>query len=109
MVFTVPVKFSLSTSTQLGRGRFAEAARAAWMKAIFLLPSPIEITSFGLTRKLGSRRNQGACNAMSFDHLYRSVFQRLEGLNFHQVTLLVLLIVGFGFYCLRGFGSRHDY
>ncbi len=46
---------------------------------------------------------------MWFQHLYRSFFERLESLNFHQTTLLVLFIVGFGFYCLRGFGSRHDY
>ncbi|MGD9724094.1 MAG: hypothetical protein AB7O59_22765 [Pirellulales bacterium] len=46
---------------------------------------------------------------MSFSHFYRTVLQRLENLDFHQVALLVLIIVGFGFYCLRGFGSRHDY
>ena len=46
---------------------------------------------------------------MSFTQLFRTVMTRLENLEFHQVTLLVLLIVAFGFYCLRGFGSRHDY
>ncbi len=46
---------------------------------------------------------------MSFSQFYRTVFQRLESLDFNQVALLVLVIVGFGFYCLRGFGSRHDY
>ena len=45
----------------------------------------------------------------SFTHFYRNVFQRLESLDFHQVSLLVIVIVAFGFYCLRGFGSRHDY
>lgn len=46
---------------------------------------------------------------MSFSQFYNSVFQRLESLDFNQVALLVLVIVAFGFYCLRGFGSRHDY
>ncbi len=46
---------------------------------------------------------------MSFTQLYRTFFQRLESLDFQQVSLLVLVIVAFGFYCLRGFGSRHDY
>ena len=46
---------------------------------------------------------------MWFVQLYRSVFQHLESLNFQQTALLVLLIVGFGFYCLRGFGSRQNY
>ena len=46
---------------------------------------------------------------MSFTQLYRTVFQRLESLDLQQVSLLVLVIVAFGFYCLRGFGSRHDY
>jgi hypothetical protein len=41
--------------------------------------------------------------------LYRAVFTRLEHLDFQQFALLVLVIVAFGFYCLRGFGSRHDY
>ena len=46
---------------------------------------------------------------MWFNQFYRTVFQRLENLDFQQVALLVILIVAFGFYCLRGFGSRHDY
>ena len=46
---------------------------------------------------------------MSFTELYRTVFQRLENLDLQQTILLVMIIVGFGVYCLRGFGSRHDY
>jgi hypothetical protein len=46
---------------------------------------------------------------MSFHQFYRTVFQRLENLDFHQTAMMVLIIVAFGFYCLRGFGSRHDY
>ena len=46
---------------------------------------------------------------MWFYQFYRHVFERLEALDFQQVALLVLLIVAFGFYCLRGFGSRSDY
>jgi hypothetical protein len=46
---------------------------------------------------------------MSFSQFYRSVFTRLENLEFPQLALLTLVIVAFGFYCLRGFGSRHDY
>ena len=46
---------------------------------------------------------------MRFYDIYRAVFSRLENLEFQQFALLVLLIVAFGFYCLRGFGSRHDY
>jgi hypothetical protein len=46
---------------------------------------------------------------MWFNQLYRTVFQRLENLEFPQLALLVMLIVAFGFYCLRGFGSRSDY
>jgi len=38
-----------------------------------------------------------------------SLFNRLERLDFHQVTLCVVLIVLFGFYCMRGFGSRTKY
>ena len=30
-------------------------------------------------------------------------------LNFHQATLLVIAIVAFGCFCLRGFGSRSNY
>lgn len=46
---------------------------------------------------------------MSFYDLYRTAFSRLENLDFQQFAILVLVIVAFGFYCLRGFGSRHDY
>ncbi len=46
---------------------------------------------------------------MSFSQLSRSVMQRLESLDFHQLGLLVVIIVVFGFYCLRGFGSRSNY
>ncbi|MEX0675642.1 MAG: hypothetical protein WD063_01110 [Pirellulales bacterium] len=46
---------------------------------------------------------------MRFHELYRTVFSRLEHLDFQQFALLVIAIVAFGFYCLRGFGSRHDY
>ena len=41
--------------------------------------------------------------------IYRTVFSRLENLDFQQYALLVIVIVAFGFYCLRGFGSRHNY
>jgi hypothetical protein len=47
--------------------------------------------------------------AMRFYDFYRTVFSRLESLDFQQFALLVIVIVAFGFYCLRGFGSRHDY
>ena len=46
---------------------------------------------------------------MWFYQFYRNVFTRLENLEFPQLALLTLLIVAFGFYCLRGFGLRHDY
>jgi hypothetical protein len=46
---------------------------------------------------------------MNWHELYRSVFSRLEHLNFQQFALLVIVIVVFGFYCLRGFGSRSNY
>jgi hypothetical protein len=46
--------------------------------------------------------------AMWYSH-FQKFFERLEGLDFHQLSLLVLAIVAFGFYCLRGFGSRSDY
>jgi hypothetical protein len=47
--------------------------------------------------------------AMWYPSFFRTVFERLQGLDFHQVSLMVLAIVAFGFYCLRGFGSRSDY
>jgi len=46
---------------------------------------------------------------MHLHELYRTVISRLDNLNFQQFALLVIVIVAFGFYCLRGFGSRHDY
>jgi hypothetical protein len=46
---------------------------------------------------------------MSFYHYYRAAFERVESLNFQQMALLTLFIVAFGFYCLRGFGSRSNY
>ena len=46
---------------------------------------------------------------MSLYDLCRTVFSRLENLDFPQYALLVIVIVAFGFYCLRGFGSRHNY
>ena len=46
---------------------------------------------------------------MNFNDLYRTVFTRLEHLSFEQYTLLVVVIVAVGIYCLRGFGSRSNY
>jgi hypothetical protein len=46
---------------------------------------------------------------MWYSDFYRNVIQRLMNLDFHQISLLVLVIVAFGFYCLRGFGSRSNY
>jgi hypothetical protein len=46
---------------------------------------------------------------MSMHQLYRTFFSRIEQLDFQQYALLVVVIVVFGFYCLRGFGSRHNY
>jgi hypothetical protein len=46
---------------------------------------------------------------MWYTNFYRNLFDRIEGLDFHQMSLLVVAIVAFGFYCLRGFGSRSDY
>jgi len=46
---------------------------------------------------------------MTFHEFYSSLFTRIERLDFQQYALLVIVIVAFGFYCLRGFGSRHDY
>jgi hypothetical protein len=47
--------------------------------------------------------------AMSFHDFYQSLFTRIERLDFQQFALLVIVIVVFGFYCLRGFGSRSNY
>jgi hypothetical protein len=46
---------------------------------------------------------------MHLHELYQTVLRRLDNLDFQQFALLVIVIVAFGFYCLRGFGSRHDY
>lgn len=40
---------------------------------------------------------------------YRAVFTRLEQLDFHQISVLVVVIVAFGCFCMRGFGSRSNY
>jgi hypothetical protein len=40
---------------------------------------------------------------------YRTAFQRLDNLDFHQIVILVLAIVAFGCFCMRGFGSRSKY
>lgn len=39
----------------------------------------------------------------------QNILQRVERLDMHQLGLFVVLIVVFGFYCLRGFGSRSNY
>jgi hypothetical protein len=46
---------------------------------------------------------------MDLSDLYRTVFSRLEHLSYQQLALLTAVIVGFGVYCLRGFGSRSNY
>ena len=46
---------------------------------------------------------------MNVHSLYRNLFTRLEHLSFEQMGLLMVVIVVFGFYCLRGFGSRSNY
>ena len=46
---------------------------------------------------------------MNFHDIYQTVFSRLVSLDFQQYALLVIVVVAFGFYCLRGFGSRHNY
>ncbi len=46
---------------------------------------------------------------MSFNDLYRTVFTRLEHLSLHQFVLLAVIIVLFGIFCMRGFGSRSNY
>jgi hypothetical protein len=46
---------------------------------------------------------------MSIYHYFQSLFQRIESLDFHQMALMVVIIVAFGFWCLRGFGSRSNY
>jgi hypothetical protein len=39
----------------------------------------------------------------------QNILQWVERLDMHQLGLFVVLIVVFGFYCLRGFGSRSNY
>ncbi len=46
---------------------------------------------------------------MNVSELYRTVFSRLEHLSYQQLAVLMVVIVGFGVYCLRGFGSRSNY
>jgi len=46
---------------------------------------------------------------MAIKHYFNSIFGRLEHLDMHQMALLVVVIVVFGFFCLRGFGSRSNY
>jgi hypothetical protein len=46
---------------------------------------------------------------MRLYQLGRSILTWVENLEFQQYALLVIVIVVFGFYCLRGFGSRHNY
>jgi predicted transporter len=46
---------------------------------------------------------------MSFNDLYRTVFTRLEHLSLQQFVLLAVIIVLFGIFCMRGFGSRSNY
>jgi len=58
---------------------------------------------------LHSKTSRAELLAMWYSNLYRNVLQRLENLDFHQFSLLVIIIVVFGFYCLRGFGSRSNY
>jgi hypothetical protein len=45
----------------------------------------------------------------SIVQFFQNAFTRLENLDFPQLSLLVLVIVAFGFWCLRGFGSRSNY
>jgi len=46
---------------------------------------------------------------MSFTNLYRTVFTRLDHLSLQQFVLLAVIIVLFGIFCMRGFGSRSNY
>ena len=46
---------------------------------------------------------------MNFHELYQTFVSRLLNLDFQQYALLVVVIVAIGFYCMRGFGSRHNY
>jgi hypothetical protein len=46
---------------------------------------------------------------MWFFRLVQDALVRVERLDMHQLGLFVVLIVVFGVYCLRGFGSRSNY
>jgi hypothetical protein len=46
---------------------------------------------------------------MWFHSFFRSLFYRLENLNFNQLALLTAAIVAVGFILLRGYGSRSNY
>ncbi len=46
---------------------------------------------------------------MSWNRIYHAVMFRVENVSFEQVTVLVLIIVAVGFFCMRGFGSRTNY
>ncbi len=40
---------------------------------------------------------------MWFQHAMNATFRRLESLDFNQVVVLLLIVVAFGWFCLRGF------
>jgi hypothetical protein len=67
----------------------------------------------GTFRDLGfAERNcnlSGMTTMSSIIQFCQRTFTRLENLDFPQLSLLVLVIVAFGFWCLRGFGSRSNY
>ena len=46
---------------------------------------------------------------MSVEQATRWVMMHFERLGFQQIALLVIVIVGIGFVCMRGFGSRSNY
>ncbi len=46
---------------------------------------------------------------MSLPWFLQDILRWVERLDMHQLGLFVVLIVVFGFYCLRGFGSRSNY
>jgi hypothetical protein len=48
-------------------------------------------------------------NLMWIIHLFKTILHRMEMLDFHQITVLVLAIVAVGFVCMRGYGSRSNY
>jgi hypothetical protein len=41
--------------------------------------------------------------------LFHSIAYRLEHLDYQQLALLTFVLVVFGFWCMRGFGSRTNY